>query len=257
MAKIMGAIIGFWLFGGLFGAILGYFVAGFFNSGLEANLRNGYDLHSKSGDIFFTTVFSLMGHIAKADGKVSQDEIDQAEIMMSKLGVSGAKRQQAIDYFKHGTSADFDMTALLSTFSTAVRFRADLKQNLLMFLVEMAIADDEFHASEEAILRRVARSIGIEMRSFERMVEMLKAQRSFSGGQSASGIDDLTTAYKAMGVDSSISDKELKRAYRKLMSQHHPDKMIAKGVPADMVAMATEKTQEIQAAYDLIERSRK
>ena len=119
------------------------------------------------------------------------------------------------------------MTALLSTFSTAVRFRADLKQNLLMFLVEMAIADDEFHASEEAILRRVARSIGIEMHSFERMVEMLKAQRSFAGGQSASGIDDLTTAYKAMGVDSSISDKELKRAYR-LMSQHHPDKMIAK-----------------------------
>ena len=80
MAKIMGAIIGFWLFGGLFGAMLGYFVAGFFNSGLQANLRNGYDLHSQSGDIFFTTVFSLMGHIAKADGKVSQDEIDQAEI---------------------------------------------------------------------------------------------------------------------------------------------------------------------------------
>ena len=126
MAKIMGAIIGFWLFGGLFGAMLGYFVAGFFNSGLQANLRNGYDLHSQSGDIFFTTVFSLMGHIAKADGKVSQDEIDQAEIMMSKLGVSGAKRQQAIEYFKCGTSADFDMTALLSTFSTAVRFRADL-----------------------------------------------------------------------------------------------------------------------------------
>ena len=257
VAKIMGAIIGFWLFGGFFGAMLGYFVAGFFNSGLQANLRSGYDLHSQSGDIFFTTVFSLMGHIAKADGKVSQDEIDQAEIMMNKLGVSGAKRQQAIECFKQGTSADFDMAALLSTFSSAVRFRADLKQNLLMFLVEMAIADDEFHASEEAILRRVAQSIAIEMRSFERMVEMLKAQRSFAGGQSASGVDDLATAYKAMGVDASISDKDLKRAYRKLMSQHHPDKMIAKGVPADMVAMATEKTQEIQAAYDLIERSRK
>ena len=71
MAKIMGAIIGFWLFGGLFGAILGYFVAGFFNSGLQVNLRNGYDLHSQSDDISLLR-FLTHGAYSKADGKVSQ-----------------------------------------------------------------------------------------------------------------------------------------------------------------------------------------
>ena len=150
------------------------------------------------------------------------------------------------------------MQAVLAKFVSAARFRADLKRNLLMFLVEMAIADDDFHASEEAVLRRVATAIHIDMRSFERMVEMLKAQRSFAGGsQRSSSADELMTAYKAIGVASTATDKEVKRAYRKLMSQHHPDKMIARGVPEDMLAMATEKTQEIQAAYDIIEKSRK
>ena len=199
-----------------------------------------------------------MGFMAKADGHVSEDEISQAEVLMAKLGIQGQKRSEAIQYFQQGAAADFDMQAVLAKFVTAARFRADMKRNLLTFLVEIAIADDHFHASEEAVLRRVASAINIDMRSFERMVEMLKAQRSFAGGhQRSSSANELTTAYKAIGVPSTASDKEVKRAYRKLMSQHHPDKMIARGVPEDMLAMATEKTQEIQAAYDMIEKSRK
>jgi DnaJ like chaperone protein len=189
---------------------------------------------------------------------VSEDEISQAEVLMAKLGVQGQKRTEAIQHFQQGASANFDLQAVLAKFVTAARFRADMKRNLLTFLVEMAIADDDFHASEEAVLRRVASAINIDMRSFERMVEMLKAQRSFAGGnQRSSSANELTTAYKAIGVPSTATDKEVKRAYRKLMSQHHPDKMIARGVPEDMLAMATEKAQEIQAAYDIIERSRK
>ena len=258
MAKFVGALLGYYFLGGALGAILGYFVASLFSSGLQSNLRNSYDLHSHSTDIFFATTFSLMGYMAKADGHVSEDEISQAEVLMAKLGVQGQKRTEAIQHFQQGASANFDLQAVLAKFVTAARFRADMKRNLLTFLVEMAIADDDFHASEEAVLRRVASAINIDMRSFERMVEMLKAQRSFAGGnQRSSSANELTTAYKAIGVPSTATDKEVKRAYRKLMSQHHPDKMIARGVPEDMLAMATEKTQEIQAAYDIIERSRK
>lgn len=258
MAKIIGAVLGYYFLGGALGAIMGYFVAGLFSRGLHSNLRNSYDLHSHSSYIFFATTFSLMGCMAKADGHVSEDEISQAEVLMAKLGVKGQKRTEAIKYFQQGAAADFDIQAVLAKFISAMRFRADLKRNLLMFLVEMAIADDDFHTSEEAVLRRVASAINIDMRSFERMVEMLKAQRSFAGGShQASSADELSTAYKAIGVSPTATDKEIKRAYRKLMSQYHPDKMIARGVPEDMLAMATEKTQEIQAAYDIIERSRK
>ncbi len=71
--------------------------------------------------------------------------------------------------------------------------------------------------------------------------------------QPGTSLDD---AYAALGVDSSVTDKELKRAYRKLMSENHPDKLIARGVPADMVKLATEKSQEIQAAYEMVRKSR-
>lgn len=261
MAKFVGALIGFFI-GSWLGAIVGYFIGGFFSSATrstaQGNLRDGFYNRAAGADSFFATTFLLMGHMAKADGRVSEAEISQAEALMGKMGVKDEKRAEAIQYFKQGSGADFDMQATLHKFAAEARFRADLKRNLLMFLVEMAMADDELHANEESMLRRVATAINIDMRSFDRMLEMLKAQHAFSGSSGrANSENELTLAYKAIGVPSTATDKELKRAYRKLMSQYHPDKMIAKGVPEDMLAIATEKTQEIQAAYDTIEKARK
>ena len=262
MGKFIGVLVGFWFFG-LFGAIAGYFVGCMFGRGLQDNLHGAYSSQSESADIFFVTTLSLMGHMAKSDGHVSEEEIAQAEALMAKMGVSD-RRQDAIEHFQSGVSADFDMHELLAQFSKAARFRPDLKRNLLMFLVEMAMADGELHVREEALLRKVASGLNIEVRSFEKMLEMLKAQYRFSGGyhqntngEQTNAADQLEAAYLALGVNKSASDKEVKKAYRKLMSQYHPDKMIAKGVPEDMLAMATEKTQEIQAAFDVVEKSRK
>jgi DnaJ like chaperone protein len=92
------------------------------------------------------------------------------------------------------------------------------------------------------------------------MLEMVLNQAHFSQGRqqynrqnSASALED---AYKALGVTKSNSDKEIKRAYRKLMSQYHPDKLIGQGLPEDMIAQATEQAKEIQVAYDLIKKQR-
>ena len=259
MAGILGALIGYWL-AGFPGAIAGYLVLRLFGRGLEQNVRNSYDLHARGSDIFFTTVFSMLGHLAKADGRVSEDEIAHAEALMARLSIQGEKRDAAIASFKAGSAADFDLTELLQEFNGAARFRPDLKRNLFMFLVEMAMADDELHSAEEQVLRNVAAGLNIDARSFEQLLDMLKAQHSFAGsgaGASRHGADELARAYRALGVSEADSDREIKRAYRKLMSQYHPDKMIAKGVPEDMLAVATEKAQEVQAAYDVIEKARK
>jgi DnaJ like chaperone protein len=252
----IGALIGYFAFG-WFGALAGFFIGQSFGRGLQRSLLQGYQQHAGGSEVFFETAFLLLGHLAKADGRVSEAEIGQAEALMTKMSMSGDRRKQAITDFQLGSSAEFDLRQCLQSFAAAARFRPDLKRNLLVFLVEMAMADGELHAAEERVLRAVATHLHIDMRSFEQMMAMLKAQHSFAGGYQHAGVDALAEAYQALGVSEQASDKEIKRAYRKLMSQYHPDKMIAKGVPEDMLAMATEKTQEIQAAYDCIEKARK
>ena len=105
------------------------------------------------------------------------------------------------------------------------------------------------------LLNNFALHLGYDQRAFRQLLEMVLNQSHFAGGQatSATALDD---AYKALGVTKESSDQEIKRAYRKLMSQYHPDKLMGQGLPEDMIKVATAQAQEIQAAYDLIKKSR-
>ena len=76
-----------------------------------------------------------------------------------------------------------------------------------------------------------------------------------AAGASANDSLTLSQAYKILGVSKNSSEAEIKKAYRRLMSQHHPDKLVSKGLPDEMIQLATEKTQEIRKAYDLIKKS--
>jgi DnaJ like chaperone protein len=131
----------------------------------------------------------------------------------------------------------------------------NLKDVLLAYLIVMALADGHFHPAEEALLTEIAGHLGYGPAAFKQMLDMVLNQSHFAGGQAttATALDD---AYKALGVSKDSSDAEIKRAYRKLMSQYHPDKLIGQGLPEDMIAMATEQAKEIQLAYDLIKKNR-
>ncbi|KZZ15482.1 hypothetical protein A3751_17250 [Oleiphilus sp. HI0080] len=78
-------------------------------------------------------------------------------------------------------------------------------------------------------------------------------EQGFDAQNSASQLEE---AYDVLGLEKECSDQELKRAYRRLMSQHHPDKLVAKGLPEEMMKLATEKTQQIKEAYELVKRNR-
>jgi DnaJ like chaperone protein len=129
---------------------------------------------------------------------------------------------------------------------------------MLLFLISLALADQVIEPAEHAALVRIATLMGLGVPQLEQLLRMAQAQEHFHGkaGYAAQPGTSLEDAYEALGVKSRVNDRDLKRAYRKLMSENHPDKLIAQGVPEDMVKLATERSQEIQAAYEMIRKNR-
>lgn len=259
MGKIIGAVLGF-LVGGPLLALLGLAMGHLFDRGLRQAMGfNDSAERQRIESVFFDTVFRVLGHLAKADGRVSEAEIAQTEAIMAQLQLSAERRQQAIQRFKEGSAADFALEPQVASFVQAVGRQHLLRRLLLEALLAMALADGELHEAEREVLLTVARYLGVSAVDFERLLQMANAQRHFHRGGSGAAApreDALADAYKALGVNKDCSDAELKRAYRKLMSEHHPDKLIARGVPDEMIKLATEKSQEIQAAYELVKKSR-
>ena len=259
--KLIGGIIGL-LVAGLFGLILGVFVGHLFDNGLMKTLRYASPANIvRIKNIFFETTFQLSGYLAKADGRISQQEVDHTEMMISQMGLSAEQRQKAIELFKRGAAADFHLEPVVSSFIEVVGQQKQIQQTLLFFLISLALADHQIQPVERDALQRIASLLGFTPAQLDQMLRMAQAQEHFHssagggsfGAQPGTSLDD---AYAALGVVKDVDDKALKRAYRKLMSENHPDKLIAQGVPEDMVKLATERSQEIQAAYEMIKKSR-
>lgn len=256
MFKFIGFIAGYYFFG-FFGALFGLFAGSFIDRMMTYGPGGMNPLQNALRQaVFLETVFISMGKLAKADGHVSQDEIDHVEQFMQKLGMTSEHRQQAIALFRQGADPAFDIGPAYQRFMAVCGHTRHLKQVLLVYLIVMALADGHMHPAEEALLAGIAGRLGYDHAEFRQLLDMVQNQTHFAGGQagSASALED---AYKALGVTGDSSDAEIKRAYRKLMSQYHPDKLIGQGLPDDMIAMATEQAKEIQLAHDLIKKHRK
>jgi DnaJ like chaperone protein len=253
--KLIGVIAGYYFFG-FFGALIGLFIGSLidrmmaYGAGAINPLQNAL-----RQTVFLETVFISMGKLAKADGRVSEQEIGHVEQFMHKLGMTAEHRQQAIALFRQGADPAFDIAPAYHRFMSVCGHTRHLKQVLLIYLIVMALADGHSHPAEEVLLAGIASRLGYDQAEFRQMLEMVLNQSHFAGGQAtaATALDD---AYKALGVSKDSSDAEIKRAYRKLMSQYHPDKLIGQGLPEDMIAMATEQAKEIQLAHDLIKKHR-
>lgn len=259
--KLIGGLIGLSAFGPL-GLLIGLYVGHQFDKGLGGFRPMSAQQQEEIRQSYFETVFSLLGNLAKVDGRISEAEIALAEALMARMGLTSDHRKRAIQLFKRGAQGNFAVDRTLESFMSICGRHTDLKRSLLNDLISLAIADGELHRAEEDLLRRIAGRLGFSPTLFDQFLSMIKAQSRFkdsgAGGYRAeSSPSKLSAAYTALGVTKSCSDSQVKRAYRKLISENHPDKLIGKGMPEDMVKLATERTQEIQKAYDLIVASRK
>ena len=253
--KVIAGLIGL-LVGGPIGLIVGVFIGHSFDRGLVKTF--GFASPENIARIktsFFETTFLLLGHLAKADGRISQQEVDHTETIISQMGLDSDHRKRAIDLFREGAKAEFMLEPVMSAFSQNCGAQKQLQQTLLLFLISLILADGHSIAdSEQAALQRIATLMGFSPGQLQQLLQMAQAQGSFHGGAGAAASSGITLrdAYAALGVDESVTDKELKRAYRKLMSQHHPDKLVSKGLPESMLEAAKERTREIRGAYEII-----
>ena len=264
--KVVGGAFGFML-GGPLGAVLGAALGHQFDKGLNlADMQGGMgDAFAGVGNrervqtAFFTTLFSVMGHVAKADGRVSEDEIAMAKQVMQQMALDASQRKLAIDLFNAGKQDDFDLDGVIQQFRQEAHRRRTLLQMFMEILLHAAYADNVLDPAEQRLLERISEMLGFSRMAYQQLHARVQAQRQFhaGGGEAVSPQAQLKEAYEALGVSETASDAEVKKAYRRLMNQHHPDKLVSKGLPEEMIKLANEKTQEIKAAYETIKKARK
>ncbi|MEZ5568416.1 MAG: co-chaperone DjlA [Halioglobus sp.] len=259
LGKIIAGLIGL-VTGGFPGLIVGGVLGHLFDRALarQFGLGSAESLHAVR-ESFFETAFLLSGYLAKIDGRVSEKEVAHTEQVFVQMGLDAAQRQRAISLFKQGSAAGFMPEPAVAGFVQTCGNRNQLKRTLLLFLISLAQADEQLQPSEHDALRRITRLLGLNVLQLDLLLQMTRGQQHFhsrAGGARQPAKASLEDAYAALGVASSVNDRELKRAYRKRMSENHPDKLIARGVPEDMVKLATERSQDVQAAYEMIRQHR-
>ena len=276
--KIIGVILGF-KWGGFFGAIAGLILGSIADKKLyEMGSVNSSFFKKKTTRqaLFMQTTFAVLGHLSKSKGRVTEEDIQLANQLMNQMQLDESHRKLAQEAFRRGKEADFPLRQVIREFRIGCGQRADLLRMFLHVQVQAAFADSQLHESEKEVLYVVAEELGLSRMQFEQMLAMEIAARQFTqggfyrqyqqgsyqqqggyqyqqqGGYQQSSGPTLSDAYKVLGVSESDDRNAVKRAYRRLMNEHHPDKLVAKGLPPEMMEMAKEKAQQIQAAYDLI-----
>ena len=250
--KLIGGAFGYML-GGPLGALLGAALGHKFDQGIQlGDSLGGFDTgdQERIQAAFFTATFSVMGHIAKADGKVSSAEISNAEAIMTRMQLNPQQRKAAIELFNQGKSDQFALNDVLAQFRRECHRRINLIQMFLEIQISTALADNSLHPAERDLLYRIGEQLGVARQQLDHLFRLA------GGVRPATTASELRQAYEILGVGKDATDAEGKKAYRRLMNQHHPDKLVSKGLPEEMIRLATEKTQTIKQAYERIKRSR-
>ncbi len=257
---LFGALGGFLVTRSVWGAVFGAIVGQMFDQSarFSASADAGASSTGAVPEIFFRTTFELMGHVAKSDGRVSEAEIDAARGVMNELRLSPRDVGIAIECFRAGKSPTYDAGLRVEQLREACGQRYDLLRAFMELQLRAALAGNGISPSARTVLTRVAGELGMSGFEFAHMEAAVRARRQ-GGGRSAGPAPaqkPLADCYAELEVGAHVSDQEVTKAYRRQMSRHHPDKLVANGLPESMAQVAKEKTQRIQEAYEAIRSAR-
>lgn len=229
----------------MLGALLGHQ----FDQGLGTRLAGA----RRSQSMIFDVTFEVMGHLAKADGRVNEDEIQVARRVMHEMRLLPAEVKAAIACFNSGKHAQYPFRLRLGELQNAIGHQRALARGFVEIQVQAAVGAGDIDTEKRKRLWEVAHMFGISRAELAQIEAVARARR----GQRMSGAAvTLEEAYRALGIGPEATDQDVKTAYRRLMNQHHPDKLVSRGLPQSMAPLAEQKTREIRMAYDRIKEAR-
>jgi DnaJ like chaperone protein len=244
--KLIGGAIGLAL--GPLGAAIGAAI------GHQYDVNQGRSGIRPPGEQFFLSTFRTMGHVAKADGRVTEREIAAARSVMQSLRLDPAQVQGAIALFSEGKQPGFDLADEMTALRTSCQSQPEILRMFLEIQLRFALAGSDMTGGARTRVLSAASLLGIAPQVFSRIEAALRG-----GERTGSAVDHAArtaAAYNTLEVDSSISNEALTRAYRRQMSRHHPDKLKANGLPDSMLEHAKQRTQAIREAYELLKEQR-
>jgi len=252
LVVLICALVGLWLRGatGFFvGSAVGFLLGSYLRAAARKRLGQ---VQNK----FIDTTFAVMGALCKADGVVTREEIQVVEQIFARLHLSEEHKQAAKAAFNRGKAPEFDLDATVRQFAEAAPANPLLFQMFLRLQLIAIAADGQVHPAEHEMLVRVARGLGLSELHVVQLEALLRAAAHGSSSQRVSQEQQVADAYAALGVTPEASETEIKRAYRKMIIENHPDRIAAKGLPESMREIAEERAREINAAYALIKKAR-
>jgi len=264
LGKLIGGVLGFGMGGGV-GALIGVVLGHQYDVGIGESLRRRRPLSVDdeeeslaTHEVFFKACFSIMGHMAKSDGRVSEAEIRVARSVMHKMKLTPEQVKEAIKLFNLGKSLTFPLDEVTKGFRDDCGDRHDVFRSLMEVQMQVALADGRMHSTVRQTLWRVCLLLDISRVELAQIEAVVRAQNAFSRRRQDRlyKVDTVQGAYRVLGVNEQATDKEIKTAYRRLMNQHHPDKLVARDLPESAMNVAKEKTREIRSAYDTVKEAR-
>ena len=267
IGKAVGGVIGM-MAGGPLGAAIGVFVGHQFDAYSEPTIVRQPGVGSATGatatqigERFFRTTFQVMGYVAKADGRVTEQEIQAARAVMSELRLQPAQVQVAIACFTDGKAAQFALYGSLDALYGACGGRPDLMRAFVEIQMRAALMGNDLQPQARRVLQHMSSQLGLGLMEFAHIEAVLRMRRNgyADGPGNAGGVNSetqLAEAYKVLECTPQNSNEELSLAYRRQLSRHHPDKLKANGLPESMIEHAKQRTQQIIEAWELVRERR-
>ncbi|PCH62150.1 MAG: co-chaperone DjlA [SAR86 cluster bacterium] len=210
----------------------------------------------KTEQYFTMAMFALMGRIAKSDGKVELSEVRYASTIMALMGLTGGSRVLAIEYFNQGKLPETDVMNMVSMMVKMIGRRTALADLFLQIQCRASFCKGEMKIGEKVMLSDVSELLGIERADFldvclEMHAHVEKAKVEFADEENPQ-VDLLEVAYETLQLEVDVEDGEIRKAYLRLMSQYHPDKLVRDNLSETHLKLAQDKSAMIRDAYEKI-----